>query len=87
MTPDQHERAMIAANVAAFLPIIEEEIGRMKQGIQNRVSKKIKAGEMTPEYADSAWRDMNSLDRLLQRIKTHVMLGDDVAEGEDDGTA
>lgn len=76
---------MIAANVAAFLPIIERELGKMKQGIQNRVSRKINSGEMTPEYADSAWRDMNALDRLLQNIKTHVMLGEDFNTGEDDG--
>lgn len=79
-TMEEQGRMVAGAQVATILPIVEEEIAKMKQGIQNRVNRKIANGEMTPEYADSAWRDISAMDRLLQRIRTHVIIGAEIGE-------
>lgn len=74
-TPEEMRQITDGAAYAALLPKLQQDVESMKKALQNKVYRNIREGALTPEAALAYWIEMKSLDDLVSRFNTRVVIG------------
>ena len=57
------------------LPYLEDDVKKIKLGIEKRAMDAIRAQELTPETAMMLWQEHAAADRLLASFRARVKMG------------
>ncbi len=74
-TPQQLGSVRDGLLIAGFLPYLQQEVAKMCQGVETRMSDAQAKAELTPELALNGWLEVFAARRLLRRFESMVKVG------------
>lgn len=80
LTMEETDALGQVAQLAGFLPYLEEAIDTMDAALEARVFGLLDKGELTPQLALFAWQEKKILRLLLRRFNTKVKVATSIGE-------
>lgn len=68
VTAEEMEEVRALARINNFLPDVNATIVKSVEGVMNRASQLIQAGQMTPDVAFSLWHEVHAYRKVLKSL-------------------
>lgn len=74
MTGPEYEHAIMAVQMANYLPYLQETVEKLQHTVVNRMSILKDDGKLTPELAMAGWYEYLAYGRILKTTKVRTAI-------------